>query len=137
LAHLFTSTIIAIALYPIFGWKVIFVIAGGVLIDMDHYLWYVFKYRNFNVFDCYKYYIDGLDKEKYKKNLGIVLVFHTIEFLLLMIFLSFYSKLSLLFVIGLLAHYLLDFIAIYSLAGRLIANHSIFSWIYKNKIQKV
>lgn len=137
LAHLLASTIIAALLYPIFGWKVISIIAGGVLVDIDHYFWCIFKHKNLDVIDCYKYYIDGLDKEKYKKNLGILLVFHTIEFLLIMIILSFYNNLFLFFIIGLLAHYLLDLIAIYNLAGHLIANHSIISWIYKNRIQKV
>ncbi|MBI2653773.1 hypothetical protein HYX02_03080 [Candidatus Woesearchaeota archaeon] len=136
LTHLFASAIIAAALYPMFGWKAILVVASGFLIDIDHYLWYIFKHKNINIIDCYQYYIDGLDKEKYKKNLGILLIFHTIEFLLIMTALSFYSDLFLLFTIGLLAHYLLDLIAIYNLAGHLIANHSVINWLLNNKIEK-
>jgi len=131
--HLLLSLILAVILYPIFNFGVIFIFIGGVLIDVDHYLWYVYKYKKFNLFDSYKFY----NIKNTKEHLGILLIFHTIEFLAAMIFLSFYFKSILIFTIGLLPHYLLDLIYFYKVYKRLIVNHSILSWIIKNKIKKV
>ena len=130
--HLLASSILALALYPLFNWKVLFIIIGGVLIDIDHYFWYICKFRKFSLSNCYGYFIDGMDRSRIMKNLGILLVFHTIEFMLVAIYLSLYNNLALMFAIGLLSHYLLDGIFLYNVAKRLIANPSIISWLSKN-----
>ena len=130
--HAVVSLILAGIYYNLYGWKVLFIIAGGVLIDIDHYLWYVYKFKKFRIIDCYNYFIDGMNKDRVLKNLGILLIFHTIEFLLLIVLLSFYNKLVLMFTIGLLSHYLLDGIFLYNVAKRLITNPSVIYWIYKD-----
>ena len=135
--HLVASAILAAALYPVFGWKAVFILAGGVLIDVDHYLWYVCKYKKFSLFGCYNHFIVQMESNHQKENMGILIAFHTIEFLLIAGILSFYSQYALVFTIGLLAHYLLDLIYLYAVPKRFIANHSVIYWIYKNKIQKV
>lgn len=135
--HFLVSAILAVILYPVFGWKALFVIAGGVLIDIDHYLWYICKYKNFNLFKAYKFFIKNVETNEYTNVIGILLVFHTIEFLLIMAFLSFYFKSVFAFTIGLFSHYILDLIFLYFIAKRVIVNHSIVNWIFKNLIQKV
>ena len=135
--HFSVSAVLAAVLYPAFGWKALFAIAGGVLIDIDHYLWYICKYKNFSMFKAYKLFIKNIETNKYTNVTGILLVFHTIEFLLIMAFLSFYFKSALAFTIGLSSHYILDFIFLYFAAKRFIVNHSIVNWIFKNIIQKV
>ena len=131
------SGILAAALYPFFSWNILIIFAGGVLIDIDHYLWYVYKFKKISLFECYDYFIDGMRKDRINKNLGILLIFHTIEFIAMMLALSFFNELALIFTIGLLSHYLLDGIFLYRTAKRLIANPSIIGWIVKSKIQKV
>ena len=135
--HFFYSLILAAILYPIFNWKAVFILIGGVLIDIDHYFWHVFKYNKFNFFDCYNYYLERMDKEKIMENIGLLLIFHTVEFLLLITLFSFYNNLALIFTIGVISHYLLDLIFLYSVPKRFIANHSIILWVIKNKIQKI
>lgn len=135
--HLAVSAVLAALAYPVFGWKAVLILAGGVLIDVDHYMWYVCKYRRFSLADCYYHFIVPLETNDQSKNIGILLVFHTIEFLLIVSILSFYSQYALVFAIGLLGHYLLDLIFLYRFAKRFIANHSIIHWIYRNRIQKV
>ncbi len=135
--HFSVSAVLAAVLYPAFGWKALFVIAGGVLIDIDHYLWYICRYKNFNMLKTYKFFIKNIETNKYTNVTGILLVFHTIEFLLIMAFLSFYFKSALAFTIGLFSHYILDLIFLYFAAKRFIVNHSIVNWIFKNIIQKV
>lgn len=132
--HFFYSLILAVILYPIFSWKAALILAGGVLIDIDHYFWYVYKYKKINFLDCYKHYLERMDEHKIMENIGILLIFHTIEFLSIMIFLSFYSDLALIFTIGMMPHYLLDLVFLYAVPKRFIANHSIILWLAKNKI---
>ena len=132
--HFVFSLLISGILFQWFGWKVIFVLAGGVLIDIDHYLWYVYKYKKLSVYGAYKSYLDGLERMDFMANIGILLIFHTIEFLIVMVGLSFYSTIFLLFTIGLLSHYILDFIFLYFIAKKVIANHSIILWVKINLI---
>jgi|SRR3989338_7912853 len=135
--HFLVSAILAILLYPAFDWKALFIIAGGVLIDIDHYLWHIYKYKNFNLFEVYRFFIKNIEINDYGNVIGILLIFHTIEFLLVMAFLSFYFKSVFAFTIGLSSHYLLDLIFLCFVAKRVIVNHSIVNWILKNLIQKV
>lgn len=137
LSHLSISLILAAVLYPIFNWKALFIIAGGVLIDIDHYFFYIGRFRNFSIKNCYKYCESGIGKNNYKDTIGALLIFHTIEFLLISIIFSIYSQSALMFTIGLLSHYIADAIHRYSFAKSLITNPSLISWIIKEKIRKV
>lgn len=139
LVHILFSLILAVVLYPIFNWRVLFVLAGGFLIDIDHYLWHIYKYKKFNLINSYKFYMKNIEVNDFTNVTGILLIFHTIEFFLIIIFLSFYNQFVLLFLIGLLGHYLLDLIWCIRVPKRVIVNHSIIWWITKNKlkIQKV
>lgn len=131
--HFLVSVILAIVFYPLFNWRVLFVFSGGFLVDIDHYLWYILKYKKFNVIECYRFFAIEAEENKYKDVIGSLLIFHTIEFLLLMLMLSFYIDLALIFTIGLLAHYLLDLIFLYFVPKRFIANHSLIWWLIKNR----
>lgn len=135
--HLWVSLIIAAAFYPLYSWKVVFIIVGGVLIDIDHYFWYVYKYQDLSIIKSYKFYIKNVNENNFSNVIGILLVFHTIEFLLLMLVLSLYNQFALIFTIGLLSHYVLDLIYLYFIPRRFIVNHSLIYWVFKNKIQKV
>ena len=112
-------------------------LAGGVLIDVDHYLWYAYRYRKMDFFEAYRYYLKNLAKNDFMADIGILLVFHTIEFLAFMAVLSFYDSAFFLFTVGLASHYMLDVIFLYFVAKRRIADYSIVHWVLKNKIQKV
>ena len=134
--HLLISLILAAVLYPLFNWKVIFIIVGGVLIDIDHYLFYVRRFSDFNIKNCYKYCdINERKKNNFKDTRGLLLIFHNIEFLLISIIFSIYSQLALMFTIGLIFHYMIDAIHRYSLAKSFISSPSLIAWLIKNKIQ--
>lgn len=135
--HLVVSSILAAILYPLFNWKVLFILIGGVLIDVDHYLWYIYKYKKLSLFGCYKHYISQTEKNQFKENIGILLIFHTIEFLFIVTILSFYNEFALIFALGLLPHHILDLIFLYIHTKRFMADYSLIRWIYKNQIQKV
>ena len=136
-AHFLFSSIVAIIFYPLFKWKILLILAGGVLIDIDHYFWYILKYKDFNIINSYKFYIKNIETNNYKNVIGILLIFHTIEFLLVMIILSYYFEFAFIFTIGLLSHYLLDYTFLYFVVKKSITSNSIILWLIKNQIQKV
>ena len=134
--HVLSSLILAISLFPIFKWKVIIILISGVLIDIDHYFWYIYKHKRYSLLDCYRYYLIDVPSKNFEDVLGCLIIFHTVEFLLLMVTLSFYFTYAFIFTIGLLLHYILDVIFYFMVPKRVLANHSILWWIIKNK-QKV
>jgi len=136
-AHFLSSLILAIILFPILKLGSLIVLAGGFLIDIDHYFWYVYRYRKIKIFDSYKFFIKPMDEKDFKSVAGILLIFHTAEFLMAMLILSYFSKIALAFTIGLLLHYALDLCYLYFVAKGFVVNHSIIYWIYKEKIQKL
>ncbi|MBI3026472.1 hypothetical protein HYY70_00010 [Candidatus Woesearchaeota archaeon] len=129
--HALLSLILAAALYPFFGLNVWVVFAGGVLIDIDHYLFYIFKTKGLSPLKCYRYFTTEAMENNHKHINGNFLVFHTVEFLLIALALSFYSQLALLFTAGLLGHYLLDFIWFKCFYKRFVLNPSIISWLIR------
>lgn len=135
--HVIISSILAAVLYPAFGWKVLLILVGGVLIDIDHYFLFVYKYKKFSLFECYKFFTIEAEKNKWKYISSSILVFHTIEFLALMILLSFFNHLVLIFTIGLLGHYVLDLIWHLLVPKRMIVNPSMISWIVKKFTKKL
>jgi len=130
--HTVVSSIIALLLYPVFNWKVLLVLVGGVLIDADHYLYTIIKFKNLSIADSYNFHRDNTIQKKFKKIKDILLIFHTIEFLIIMTILSFYSDIFLIITLGIILHYLLDFIDQYSIAGHIMITPSIAYWLIKN-----
>lgn len=130
--HSVVSLILAAILYPFFGWEAMAIFAGGVLIDIDHYLWYTFKLKKFDPLKCYTYFINDLQKTKWKDVTGTILIFHTVEFFALCIMLSFFNTLAMLFTVGLAGHYLLDLIWHFQVPKRVILDHSLIHWCAKN-----
>ena len=136
LTHFLASLVLAAVFYPFFGWSTLAIFAGGVLIDIDHYIYYALKYKKMNIAVCYKFYAYDAAKEDFKDVTGSLMAFHTAEFAALCVLLSFYSTLALMFTAGLLLHYFLDLIFLYLVPKKFIANHSIVWWLIKN-FQKV
>ena len=131
--HLVFSLMLSIALFPAFGFFSLLALAGGIFADADHYLYYAYKFRKFNPFECNRFFTEDGKKQNYRQFEGILLVFHTLEFLLVMAILSFYNKLVLIFTMGLFGHYVLDFIWFKFFVGRFILNHSLVWWLTKFK----
>ena len=121
--HFFFGIIFTILLYflfspiiPLFGLLIIFL--SSVLIDIDHYFYYIFKKGDFSLRRAYKWYIKysckfchiPLDKRK-KFYLGFY-IFHGIEPLIILFLLGFYlSPLFNFILIGFLFHLSIDLIS--------------------------
>ncbi len=103
--HMIIGLIVSLLLYPIYGIKVLVIFISNILIDSDHYLWYIFSFKKYNLFKAFKFYKNRTLRLKYK---GILHIFHTSEVLILIIILSFYSEIFFLILIGFVIHLILD-----------------------------
>ena len=105
-AHIILGSIFSIILYFLgltpLQCTVIFL--SSFLIDFDHYAWYVIKKKDFSLRNAY-YFLKGLEKEK-----PVMMIFHTFEFILLILILSLFYDFFLFILIGMLFHSLLDVI---------------------------
>src|SRR3989344_7674612 len=106
--HLATSLALAAALYPFFGWVSLLVVVGGFLIDIDHYFWYACKVKKFSIKGCYDFYMLPPKNGNFFNNKDSLLVFHTIELIILIIVLALFNIYIRIVLFGLLLHLSLD-----------------------------
>ena len=86
--HILLGAIFSGLLYwllPLTLFQTFLVFLSAVLIDFDHYLWYVKRKKDWNLKNAYNYL------KKLSENLKkpIIMIFHTIEFLILVFILCF------------------------------------------------
>ena len=126
--HFIASTILALFLYPFFGPISFIALIGGWLIDVDHYLYNIVKHRSFNIKKSYRYYKKG--KARFSFCLHI---FHTVEFWLFMLALSFLSNIFLIFFLGMMLHMTMDFFDAWRKNFKLtkVRATSILEWLFK------
>ncbi|RMD45972.1 hypothetical protein D6829_00895 [Candidatus Pacearchaeota archaeon] len=116
--HILSGFIAAIFLIYFFGLSFLAgtaVFASSFLIDIDHYFLYVFKKKNFNIRNSIKWNfkkreeyrkLSKVEKRKFKHNF---VVFHGIEFIIVLVALSFINKLFTWILIGSLIHLIMDY----------------------------
>ena len=98
--HFLFGLIVSLLLYPVYGINVLIIFFTNLLLDVDHYILYIFKFKSFNIINAHDYFFN---EEK-----PFLLFFHTVEFLLVLLLLSFYFRLAFFILIGLVIHLLLD-----------------------------
>jgi hypothetical protein len=121
--HFIASLILFVILYPYFGAASLMVFLTGWLIDADHALYYVLKFREFRWKKMYSYFKENKSKKK------IINIFHTIEFYALVAVLSFYNVYALTAAIGLFAHVAMDLIHLASLGNFNLRYWTITGWV--------
>jgi len=129
--HLIASSVLTAVLYPFFGVNSFFVLAGGFLIDIDHYIWCVYNFKEFNPRKVFKFYAKVNREKSYAQQRKCLIIFHSVEFLMLMIFLAFYSEIAFLILAGLLLHYMFDAIWILAVTKGTFAIYSLVWWFVR------
>lgn len=104
--HIIYSTILCIILYPLIGNNVFIVWSASIFIDIDHYLWYIINQKSWNLYHAYKKH----EKHEFRHLNYKLNIFHLIELLILIGLLSFYNIIFLYISIGMLFHFILDWI---------------------------
>ena len=130
--HIIFGLIFATVLFFLFpqigliGFSIIFL--SSFLIDVDHYLFYVFYKKDCSLRNAYKWFVKldrkfkNFSKEKKKKIKYPPLIFHGFETFIILIILLFFSKIFLYVLIGFLFHEFLDIISL--VRGGYSLNHS-------------
>ncbi len=121
----------------IFGFFVIWL--SSIFIDLDHAVRYSIKTKNFNPIKFWKWSIiegnarKNLDYSKYKFPIFFL---HGIEFILILILLSFLNKVFLFILIGVLFHLFLDYIDLIIKHEPLLMKLSLVGVLITNKNKK-
>ncbi|MBS3145457.1 hypothetical protein J4414_01510 [Candidatus Woesearchaeota archaeon] len=103
--HFLVTFFICIPLFLVYQWWVLLILASAVLIDVDHYIHYVFKFKKFNLKKAYNYY---LNRDNNKKREKLLFVFHTWEVLSIILILGFFFQIFWLIFLGFFIHVLED-----------------------------
>ena len=108
---------ILLFLFPQIGWLgFLLIIASTVLIDIDHYLYYVYYKKDISLPNAYKWFIKktkhffSLSREQRNKSKILLFIFHGLEILILLFILSLFFKPVLFVFIGYAFHLLLDLV---------------------------
>lgn len=130
--------------FPVMGWLgAMIIFLSSVLIDVDHYLYYVYKKREFDIKDSVRWYLSNTDlvkkmNKKQKANFYSGLYFlHGIEaiILLILLMLTFPNifNFTIFIIIGFLFHQVLDAINLYKNEYRLDKVMSFTYAVYNSK----
>lgn len=96
---------LALMLAGIPAWGALIIFLASFLIDIDHYLLYISKERDFNLVRAYKWF-----RKQETNHKPMLVVFHTVEFIFLIFIIALFSKTFLFILLGMLIHSLLDVI---------------------------
>lgn len=117
---------IVLLLFPQIGFLgFLLILASTLLIDVDHYLYYVFKKKDLSLRNAHRWFFKmknkffSLSKEQQKKVYGGIYFLHGIEILIIIIFLSTLSKYFWYVFLGFSFHLILDIIYCLNHYGRL------------------
>jgi len=141
--HIIIGLITALAIFfafPQVGWLgFLIILLSSVLIDFDHYLYYVITQKDLSLRRAYGWFIKNrkiwlsLSKKQKETFESGIIIFHGIECWILLVLLIFVSKLFIFVLIGVAIHMVLDFIDLYRYNMPL---HVKLSQIYTHKRNK-
>lgn len=140
--HVLVGLIFSILFYFILNISligVLLIFLSSFLIDTDHFFWYIYRKKSFNLKESYFWFkekrkqwlqLSENQREKYKRP---YLIFHSIEFWIILVLLSFLNKLFLFILLGIIIHIILDYIEIIYLKEKFYMKFSLI-WVFiKNK----
>jgi hypothetical protein len=142
--HIKINFILAIILLSVINPGSVFIIfLSSVLIDFDHYLYYIFEKKKFSLKSAYHWYLiererfHRLSREEKKKHRYFIFIFHGLEVLIILFFLSNYCYVLFFVLIGFTIH-LAEDLTIASkfkyLKRKLFLSYAIYLHI-KNKVK--
>lgn len=143
--HILFGLVFSIILYLVFPLTVLeasVIFLSSFLIDVDHYLWHIFNKKSMSLKKSIDYFfnkrkkytlMDSKEREKYKKT---ILFFHSLEFLIIVLLLSFINRFFLFVFIGLFFHLFLDILEYIYIKEPLYSKLSIILILIKNKNKK-
>ena len=112
--HFLTALILSAILWPFFKINVLIIIFSAVFIDVDHYILYIYRKKDFSLMRAYSFF----------KNLGDIFkktgktyreyslcIFHTVEFFIILFILGFISPFFQFVFLGCSFHVIIDILS--------------------------
>ena len=142
--HIVIGAIITLIIFSIFTitpLQALIIFFSSFLIDVDHYILYIFKTKNLSLKKSRKYFFERRrnwlkllteDQKRYKR---FIYFFHGIEFWILLIILSIYFPIIWFVLLGIAIHMILDFIDFIYYKQPLYAKFSQL-YVYQKKSNK-
>lgn len=113
----FLASLLLLWIYPEFQWwGAVIIFLSSVLIDVDHYLFYTIKHRDFSLSNAYRWFIKHRDvflklsPEEREKMERAIIIFHGVECWILLALLMLVHYVFGLILIGFFIHMIFDFI---------------------------
>lgn len=140
--HAFFAAILSILIFFIFNisyFQTIIIFLSSILIDFDHYLWFVINKKSYNLKKAFNWFSNKREffykysSKKFQKYKKSVLIFHGIEFLIPLFLLAYFYDIFLFVLIGVIFHLILDYVEIIYLKEPLYTKFSQLVVYYKNK----
>lgn len=133
LTHFVCSLITSILLYPVFGVNAIYFFLGGFFIDVDHIFLLPFKLRYLYLKRHYSIGVADLKERNFGLYKNSLFSLHTVEIVIILIFLSFHNRIFFIILLGVLFHHLLDIYAEFFVLKEAVKyrNVSAVLWIMK------
>lgn len=128
--HIKYSSIPSLALLPFIGLEALYFFLGSILIDVDHYITYVTKFKSFSINGMFEFYDEIFSVRESRDYLGLT-IFHTVEFLAFVCLLSFFFPWLWFVWLGMVFHWTLDLIYLYEPNIRSIRALSIIEYLVK------
>jgi len=133
--HILYGAIFTVILYFIFRINLlqsILIFFSSVIIDVDHYFWYIKNKRDFSLKRAYNWHI------KMPKDLPepFLHIFHVIEILIVLSILSYFWIGFLFVLIGILFHSILDLIEMSYYNTLKLREFSILNYLIRKKLNK-
>ncbi|MBU0628509.1 MAG: hypothetical protein KKC75_04920 [Nanoarchaeota archaeon] len=133
--HLIVSLILAAILFPFVGINSLIIIVGGVLIDLDHVIYYWIRFKDINLKNAYNYCKNIAQTEEFKKKKKVFMLFHSVEFIAIIIILSFYYTFLWMLVVGIIVHLIMDIIYELSTFKTMVKSLSLIAYLKHVKKQ--
>jgi len=138
--NLILCLILLIFIHPFY---VLIIFLSSILIDIDHYLYYLFTKKRFSLKSAYNWYV--IERQKFhdlslkekKKHRYFVFVFHGLESLTILLLLSLYVPILFFILLGFVIHLMEDSIIAVKfkyLKRKLFLTYAIYLHI-KNKVE--
>ena len=106
--HATLTAAASLFLLPFWNWtQLLLFSAGSVLIDVDHYLLYVWRRKRLGIADMFEYHQELFTRRASIPYAGIC-IFHTVDFFALCLVLALWFPLLWYLLAGLVFHFLLD-----------------------------
>jgi len=143
--HILIGAFVSLILFFVFDIGLFYssiVFLASFLIDVDHYLYYLYKKKDFSLKNSYNYFIEkekegfSMSKKSRDEHKRTQFIFHGIEFWLLLYLLGNFSVIFYFILLGIGIHMVLDYIDLYKKKEKFYIKISQIMVYIKNKNKK-